>query len=57
MTFDQKLMAVQAMFAVAGAEGQISPKRMKSLLEAQQQLGLDDVSFQTAVKGASEWVA
>ncbi len=57
MTYDQKIMAVQAMFAVAGAEGQISPKRLKSLMEAQQQLGLDDSAFQNAVKDASSWVA
>lgn len=57
MTYDQKLMAVQAMFAVAGAEGQISPRRMQSLMEAQRQLGIDDVAFQTAIKDASEWVA
>lgn len=57
MTYDQKLMAVQAMFAVAGAEGQISPRRLQSLMNAQQQLGLDEVAFQTAIKDASQWVA
>ncbi|MCC6511149.1 MAG: TerB family tellurite resistance protein [Pirellulaceae bacterium] len=57
MTYDQKLKAVQAMFAVAGAEGQISPKRLKSLMDAQKQLGLDDVAFQSAVKDATAWVA
>lgn len=57
MTYDEKLKAVQAMFAVAGAEGQISPRRMQSLMEAQQLLQLDDIAFQTAIKEASEWVA
>lgn len=57
MTYDQKLMAVQAMFVVAGAEGQISPRRLRSLLDARQQLGLDQVAFQTAIKDTSEWVA
>lgn len=57
MSYDQKLMAVQAMFAVAGAEGQISPRRLYALMEAQQQLHLDDVAFQTAIKEADEWVA
>lgn len=57
MTYDQKILAVQAMFAVAGAEGQISSKRLKSLMQAQQQLGLDDSAFQNAVKDASSWVA
>lgn len=57
MSHDQKIMAVQAMFAVAGAEGQISAKRLKSLMEAQHQLGLDDSAFQNAVKDASSWVA
>jgi hypothetical protein len=57
MTYDQKLMAVQAMFAVAGAEGQISPRRLRSLMDAQQRLGIDEVAFQTAIKDASQWVA
>lgn len=57
MTYDQKIMAVQAMFAVAGAEGQISPKRLKPLMESQHQLGLDDSAFQSAVKDASNWIA
>jgi zinc-ribbon family/Tellurite resistance protein TerB len=57
MSYDQKLMTVQAMFAVAGAAGQISPRRLRSLLEAQHQLRLDDVAFQTAIKDASQWVS
>lgn len=57
MTYDQKLMSVQAMFAVAGAEGQISPRRLRSLMDAQQQLSLDEIAFQTAIKDASQWVA
>lgn len=56
MTYDQKLKCVQAMFAVAGAEGRISPRRMQSLMKAQQQLKLDNVAFQTAIKDASQWV-
>jgi len=56
MTYDQKLLAIQAMFAVAGAEGQISPRRLQSLMDARQQLGLDEVAFQTAIKEAGEWV-
>lgn len=56
MTYDQKILAVQAMFAVAGAEGQISAKRLQSLMQAQHQLGLDDSAFQNAVKDASSWV-
>lgn len=56
MTHDQKLKSVQAMFAVASAEGHISPRRMQSLMQAQQQLKLNDVAFQTAIKDASQWV-
>ncbi len=56
MTYDQKIMSVQAMFAVAGAEGQISPKRLRSLMETQQQFGLDESAFQAAVKDAGDWV-
>ncbi len=57
MTYDQKLLALQAMFAVASSEGEISPKRMQTLIEAQQQLGLDQVAFQSAIKEAADWVA
>lgn len=57
LTYDQKLMVVQAMFAVAGADGTISPSRLKSLMEAQRQLELDDIAFQTAVKGAEQWLS
>ena len=56
MTHDQKLKSVQAMFAVASAEGHISPRRLQSLMQAQQQLKLNDVAFQTAIKDASQWV-
>ena len=56
MTHDQKLKSIQAMFAVASAEGKISPRRLKSLMRSQQQLQLDDVAFQTAVKDASQWI-
>ena len=56
MTHDQKLKIVQAMFAVASAEGRISPRRLQSLMQAQHQLQLDDVAFQTAIKDASQWV-
>ena len=56
MTHDQKLKSVQAMFAVAGAEGHISPRRLQSLMQAQHQLKLDDIAFQTAIKDASQWV-
>lgn len=56
MSHDQKLKCVQAMFAVASAEGHISPRRLQSLMNSQQQLQLDDVAFQTAIKDASQWV-
>ena len=56
-SYDQKLLAVQAMFAVAGAEGVISPSRMQSLMDARHQLELDDVAFQTAIKDAEQWVS
>lgn len=57
LTYDQKLMMVQAMFAVAGADGSISPSRLKSLMEAQHQLELNDIAFQTAIKDAEQWIS
>ncbi|QDV26256.1 TerB family tellurite resistance protein [Aureliella helgolandensis] len=55
-THDEKLLMVQAMFGVAGADGEISPGRMSSMVRAQQLLGLDESEFQLAVQATSGWL-
>jgi uncharacterized tellurite resistance protein B-like protein len=55
-THEEKLLLVQAMFGVAGADGEISPKRLESLLKSQQVLELDAREFQTAVEATSQWL-
>jgi tellurite resistance protein len=51
---EEKLLLVQAMFAVAGAEGEISPGRLQSLAGAQEALELDPSEFQRAVSATQE---
>ncbi len=53
---DEKLLLVQALFAVAGAEGQLSPKRLQSLVQTQTALELEEGEFQRAVAAAEQWL-
>lgn len=53
---EEKLLLVQAIFGIAGAEGEISPRRMQSLVKSQTLLGLDEREFQRAVADTSEWL-
>lgn len=53
---EQKLLLVQAMFGVAGADGELSSGRMKSLVRSQQLLNLDQQEFETAVEATSQWL-
>lgn len=52
----ERLLIVQAMFGVSGADGEISAGRMKSLLKAHQLMGLDEREFKTAVQATSQWL-
>ncbi len=54
---NKKLLIVQAMFAVAAAEGSISPHRLKSLARAKTLLNLPESEFEMAVNEATQWVA
>ena len=54
---EEKLLLVQAMFGVAGADGSITPKRMESLVQAQQVLGLDEREFASAIQATDQWLA
>ncbi len=51
---DDKLLLIQGMFGVAAAEGEITPKRMRSLLAARTTLQLDEPEFQRAIEQTSE---
>ncbi len=56
MDHQQKLLVVQAMFAIAGADGQVSPGRLRSLVQSQQVLGLEEREFQSAVEATAQWL-
>ena len=55
-THEEKLLIVQAMFGVAGADGAISPGRLQALMQAQTILQLDEAEFQRAVSDTTQWV-
>lgn len=52
----EKLLIVQAMFGVAGAEGEISPGRLQSLMQSQVALQIDESEFQRTVADTSQWL-
>jgi uncharacterized tellurite resistance protein B-like protein len=53
---DEKLLLVQAMFGVAGADGAISSGRMAVLMESQSALRIDESEFQRAVSDTAQWL-
>ena len=55
-THNEKLLLVQALFAVAGVEGQLTPKRLQALVQTQSVLELDEGEFQRAVAAAEQWL-
>lgn len=54
--YEEKMLMAQAIFGVAGADGEISPKRLQSLVKAQAILGLDEVEFQRAISQTAQWL-
>ncbi len=56
LTYDQKLLLIQAMFLVAGCEGSISAKRMDTLIKSGQLLKIDPKEFQTIIQKAEQWL-
>ena len=54
---EEKLLLVQAMFGVAGADGAISPGRMAVLMESQAALQIDESEFQRAVSDTTQWLS
>ena len=53
---EEKLLLVQAMFGVAGADGELTPRRMHSLLQAKNVMNLDESEFQRAIDSTSQWL-
>lgn len=53
---EEKLLIAQAIFGVAGADGEISPKRLQSLAKSQAILELDEAEFQRAVSQTAQWL-
>lgn len=53
----ERLLLVQAMFGVAGADGEISTKRMQRLVEAQTILNLEEREFKEAISNTGQWLA
>lgn len=53
---EEKLLLVQAMFGVAGADGAITPGRMQALLQSQATLQIDEAEFQRAVSNTTQWL-
>ncbi len=53
----EKLLLVQAMFGVAGADGTITPGRMQALMQSQTALQIDEAEFQRAVSNTTQWLS
>ncbi len=53
---EEKLLLAQAIFGLAGADGEISPKRLQSLVKSQTVLGLDEAEFTRAIAQTSQWL-
>lgn len=53
---DEKLLLVQAMFGIAGADGAISSGRMAALMQSQSALRIDESEFQRAISDTTQWL-
>ena len=54
---EEKLLLVQAMFGIAGADGAITPGRMQALMQSQTTLQIDEAEFQRAVANTTQWLS
>ncbi len=55
-SLEEKIMLVQALFGVAGADGAVSAGRLTAMIQAQQLLALDEGEFKRAVAAADQWL-
>lgn len=52
----ERIQLIQATFAVASIEGELSPGRLSSLKRMKSILALDDAEFQAAIEEATQWL-
>lgn len=55
-SLEEKLMLIQAQFAISGADGAVTPRRLEALVKAQKLLGLDEGEFQRAISSTDHWL-
>src|SRR5690606_31186796 len=55
-SLEEKLLLIQAQFAVSGADGSIGPRRLETLVKTQKLLGLDEAEFQRAISSTDQWL-
>ncbi len=55
-SLEEKLLLTQAQFAVSGANGTVTPRRLDALVKAQKMLGLDEGEFQRAISSTDQWL-
>ncbi len=55
-SLEEKLLLTQAQFAVSGANGAVTPRRLEALVKAQKMLGLDEGEFQRAIASTDQWL-
>lgn len=54
---DQRILALQAMFLAATAEGELGPRQIRLLSQLREILDLTDQEYEQAIEGALEWEA
>lgn len=54
---EEKLLLIQAMFGIAGADGEITAGRMESLVQSKNLLELDTAEFERAINQTNQWLA
>ncbi len=55
-THEEKLLMLQAMFAVAGADGQVTEGRMQGMLTAQATMEIEPQEFEGAINATDQWL-
>lgn len=55
-THEEKLLMLQAMFAVAGADGQVTDGRMQAILAARTTMEIEPQEFEGAINATDQWL-
>lgn len=53
---EEKLLMLQAMFAVAGADGQVTDGRMQAILSARTTMAIEPQEFEGAINATDQWL-